>query len=87
MSLCEGFSSGFVWEKEFGGMNDVGAVVTPELIRGLPLIRVLIVEVAVDLGGPIAGTDTMETEVCCKEDVLLGFGVQKSIGGICPLLI
>ena len=76
MSLFEGFSSGFVWKKEFGGINDVGAVVTPELIRGLPLIRVLIVEVAVDLGGHSAGTDTMEAEVCCKEDVLLGFGVQ-----------
>ena len=57
-------------------MNDVGAVVTPELILGLPLIKVLIVEVAVDLGGHSAGTDTMGAEVCCKENVLLGFGVQ-----------
>ena len=76
MSLYEEFSSGFVWKEEVGGLNNVGAVVTPKLIHGLPLIRVLIVEVAVDLGGCIAGTDTMETEVCCKEDVLLGFGVQ-----------
>ena len=65
-----------VFEEEFGGMNNVGAVVTPELILGLPLIKVLTVEVAVDLGGHSAGTDTMEAEVCCKEDVLLGFGVQ-----------
>ena len=57
-------------------MNDVGAVVTPELILGLPLIRVLIVEVAVDLGSCSAGTDIMGAEVCCKENVLLGFGVQ-----------
>ena len=57
-------------------MNDVGAVVTPELILGLPLIKVLTVEVAVDLGGHITGTDTMEAEVCCKEDVLLGFCVK-----------
>ena len=76
ISPCEGFTSGFAWKKEVGGGNCVGVVVTPELIRGLPLIRVLIVEVAVDLGGHSAGTDTMEAEVCCKEDVLLGFGVQ-----------
>ena len=76
MSPCEGFTSGFAWKKEVGGGNCVGAVVTPELIRGLPLIRVLIVEVAVALGGLIAGTDTMDTEVCCKEDVLFGFGTQ-----------
>ena len=87
MSLYEGFTNGFAWKKEVWGVYCVGAEVTPELIRGLPLIRVLIVEVAVALGGLIAGTDTMETEVCCKEDALLGFGTQQSIGGVCPLLI
>ena len=57
-------------------MNDVGAVVTPELILGLPLIKVIIVEVTVDLDGPCAGTDIMGTEFCCKENVFFGIGVQ-----------
>ena len=76
ISPCEGFTSGFAWKKEVGGGNCVGVVVTTELIRGLPLIRVLIVDVAVALGGLFAGTDTMGKEVCCKEDVLFGFGTQ-----------
>ena len=76
MSPCKGFISEVAWENEVGGVNCVGVVVTPKLICGLPLIKVLTVEVAVVLGGLIAGTDTMDTEVCCKEDVLFGFGTQ-----------
>ena len=41
-------------------------MVTPKLIRGL--IKVLTVEVAVVLGGLIAGTETIDTGVGCKED-------------------
>ena len=65
MSPCEGFTSGFAWKNEVGGVNCVGVVVTPKLIRGL--IKVLTVEVAVVLGGHIAGTDTIDTGVGCKE--------------------
>ena len=66
MSPCMGFISEVAWENEFEGINCVGVVVTPKLIRGL--IKVLTVEVAVVLGGLIAGTDTIDTGVGCKED-------------------
>ena len=76
ISLCERFTSGFAWEKEEGGSNCAGVVITTELIHGLAFIKVLIVDVTVTLGGLIASIDTLVADVCGKEDVLFGLGIQ-----------
>ena len=46
-------------------------MITTELIRGVELIRVLVVDVAVTLGGLIVGIITLGMEVSSKEEVNL----------------
>ena len=53
----------------------VGAVVTPKLILGPPLIKVLIVEVFVALGIGTDGTDMVGTGLYCKGEVWVTGGV------------
>ena len=46
------------------------------LLRPTSVIRVLVVDVTVTLGGLIAGTGTLGTDVGGKEDALVGLGIQ-----------
>ena len=62
--------------KRSRGGNCIGFVITTELILGLAFIKVLIVDVAVTLGGLIAGIVTLGTEEGGKEDALVGLGIQ-----------
>ena len=62
--------------KEVGGGNCIGVVITTELILGVELIRVLVVDVAVTLGGLITGIGTLGMDVSSKEEVMVGLGIQ-----------